>query len=249
MTESDCRRFVVVATQRSGSTLLVKSLDSAPTIFCAGEMFHGGPNTLHPECNYPQKLLGSSLLGRVADRYFQGPRVRKHVLTFYSRQRAGIKAVGFKVMTSQLRSYHTLLPLLVATDTVRFFLHREDSFAAALSTFRAKSSGVYHSDRVAVPASSQTVNANPDEFQLLLKRSKAHRQEALDLHARYGGVLLTYESLIKHWDSLIAEMGDKLGIPQLRVGKALDRIGDAAEPVRIGNLEELREKFGSGTNP
>jgi len=249
MTASGHRRFVIVATQRSGSTLLVKSLDSAPTIFCAGEMFHGGPNTLHPECNYPQNLLGSRFLGRVADRYIQGSRVEKHVRNFYSRQRPGVKAVGFKVMTSQLRSYHTLLPLLVATDTVRFFLYREDSFAAALSNFRAISSGVYHSDRVTVRGSTHMLTANIDEFQELLNRSNAHKQEALQLHARYGGVLLTYENLIDNWERLIAELGDKLGIPHLRVGKALERIGDAAEPVRIGNLDELREKFGTRTTP
>jgi LPS sulfotransferase NodH len=249
MTGSHCRRFVIVATQRSGSTLLVKSLDSAPSIFCAGEMFHGGPNTHHSECNYPQMILRSRLLGRIADRYLQAPRVRNHVRNFYSRHGAGMRAAGFKVMTSQLRSYDTLLPSLVALGTVRFYLYREDSFAAALSNFRARQSGVYHSDRGQPLRSSEVVTADLDEFQEHLKRSLAHKNELLDLHSEFGGVLLTYEGLVNQWEKLIAAIGDELGISQLRVGKVLDKLEGNAGMIRIGNLEELRQKFGRGTKP
>ncbi len=241
------RPFVIVATQRSGSTLLVKSLDSAPTIFCAGEVFHGGPNTHHPECNYPQTILRSRLLGRIADRYFQAVRVENHLRTFYSRHGAGMQAVGFKVMTSQLRSYHTLLPSLVSANTARFFLYREDTFAAALSHFRARLSGVFHSDRDAAHRSTEVVTANFGEFQDQLERCITNRNDVLDLHARHGGVLITYEGLVNDWETLIAVIGDELGIPRLRVEKVLDKLESSTETIRIGNLEELRQKFGPGT--
>lgn len=249
MTATPSRLFVIVATQRSGSTLLVKSLDSAPGVFCAGEMFHGGPNTHHPECNYPQAILGSRRLGRIADRCFQAARVRNHVRNFYSGYGAGTRAIGFKVMTSQLRGYRTLLPSLTAMNATRLFLYREDSFAAALSNFRAKHSGYYHSDREAAGRSADVVTANLDEFQEYLERSQAHRQEALDLHARFGGLLLTYESLIEEWEKVIAAIGSALGIPELRVSKVLDRLEGSSGTARIANLDELRRKFGSATNP
>lgn len=249
MTTAQCRRFVIVATQRSGSTLLVKSLDCEPSIFCAGEIFHGGPHTHHPECNYPQTILGSRHLASIADRYFQRQRVARHINNFYSQQRAAMKAVGFKVMTSQLRSYHTLLPQLVAMDTVRFFLYRDDSFAAALSNFRAISSGVYHSDRVMNRGSTRILTPTVVEFQKLVKRSNDYKQEALNLYHTYGGVLLSYERLIECWETMIAEIGDALGIPNLRVGKALNRIGETTDSIQISNLEELRAKFGPGTSP
>lgn len=245
MIGSRCRPFVIIATQRSGSTLLVRSLDSAPAIFCAGEMFHGGPNTHHPECNYPQTILRSRLLGRLADRYFQAARVAKHVRNFYARYGAGMQAAGFKVMTSQLRSLHTLLPLLVATETVRFYLYREDSFAAALSSYRARLSGMYHSDRGARHAPAGSVTADLEEFRQHFDRITLRKQELLDLHARNGGVLLTYENLVSNWEALIAAIGVQLGVPGLRVEKALDKLERAAEPVRIENLDALREKFGS----
>ncbi len=248
MNSTPYRRFALVATQRSGSTLLVKSLDSEPRIFCAGEIFHGGQHTHHPECNYPQTIFGSRFIARVADRYFQAARVRNHVEQIYIRHSAAVRAVGFKVMTSQLRKYHTLLPSLAAMDTVLFYLYRQDSFAAALSNFRAKLSGVYHSDRKIAHRSTTPVTANLDDFHAEFRRSVRHKEEVLGFHAAHGGVLLAYEDLVSQWDAVMTAIGEALGVPQLRVDKLLDRLGDSAESVQITNLDALRERFGSSVH-
>jgi len=40
-------RFVILTTQRSGSTVLTRTLDEHPDIFCAGEIFHEFKTNIH----------------------------------------------------------------------------------------------------------------------------------------------------------------------------------------------------------
>jgi hypothetical protein len=221
----------------------VRSLDTSPLIFCAGEIFHGGPNVHHAECNFPQRLLDSHSLGRLVDRLFRGARIQRHLRRYFSVFGAGKSAIGFKVMASQLRRYPTLLPMLVDLGATPLFLYRRDTFATALSYVRARASGVYHSDRGKASSGLAAFSVSPDDFRAVLYRCEADKREILALHASYGGLLLTYEDMISNWNSFISSIGDEIGIHGLQVDKALDRLSEKMPAVAIENEVELRRQF------
>jgi LPS sulfotransferase NodH len=235
--------FAIVATQRSGSTLLARSLDASPFIFCAGEIFHDGPRVHHAEYRYPQRLLGSRWLSRAADLYLQRPRIKTHIDRFYAKAGCDVRAVGFKVMVSQLRRFRALLPLLVEGGVTRLFLHRRDSFAAAISYTRAKASGIYHSDQATSDSAARAISVDPAEFRGMLELCEEAKRELRALHAAHGGVLLAYEDMVNDWSAFTDRLGCHLGIAGLRLPTALKRLGATQGQVRIENESTLRGMF------
>lgn len=227
----------------------MRSLDASPLIFCAGEIFHGGPNVHHAEYNFSRKLLGSRTLGEIADRCFPRARIGRHLLHYFATAEAGVRAIGFKVMASQLRSYPALMPMLPELEAVNFFLYRRDNFATALSYLRARASGVYHSNRAKAPTEQPVMAADPSEFRALLERCEAAKKDILALHALHGGLLLTYENMIGNWDGFIAAIGAELGIQGLRLDQALDKLSATVSHVRIVNEDDLRRTFAANGSP
>lgn len=241
--QSPGKPFVIVATQRTGSTLLVRSLDASPLIFCAGELFHSGPHVLHAEWRFPQTICGSPLLANFANALFAKSRIENHLAHYYATAGAGVRAVGFKVMVSQLRRYRTALPSLVKLGAERFYLLRQDSLATALSYFRAKASGVYHSDRASGLDTPKTITADVDEFRAMLAHCQKEQREVRILHAAHGGTLLTYEDIVSDWNASVASVGAALGIESLQLAAALDKLSPTMSSVQIGNEGELRRQF------
>ncbi len=237
------RPFVVVATQRTGSTLLVRSLDASPLVFCAGEIYRTGPHIHHSEYCFPQSMAGSQHLAFLGNSFFQKRRIERHLGHFYHAAGTGVRAVGFKVMVSQSKQFDELLPTLARLGVVRLFLYRNDSFATALSHLKARATGIYHSDRVDGPAASRVITADVHDFRTLLAKCESQRDELRDLHATYGGRLLTYEELTGDWDSAIASIGKDLGIADLRVPRVLEKLGTGAPAVRVENEADLRRQF------
>lgn len=91
------RPFVLLATQRTGSSVVWRTLDSHSSVYARGEMFMKGME--HPE-SYAASLgrPGQRLFARLAP----GWSVRRYLDRFYS-DRSGVAAIGFKLMYSQLR--------------------------------------------------------------------------------------------------------------------------------------------------
>lgn len=242
------RPFVIIATQRTGSTLLVRSLDASPTIFCAGELFHEGRHVLHAEYGFPQELFGSRLLAYLADSIFSRTRIKNHLKYYFTTAGVDVRAVGFKVMVSQLRDYRALLPLLVELGAARLFLYRQDILATALSYLRAKLSGVYHSDRVDRTGDALTVTADVDEFRTLLERCESHKSALLALHSTHGGTLLRYEDMETDWNAFVRSVGNEIGIQDLRLPTALEKLGRDIPAARIDNEDTLRKQFSAWTS-
>lgn len=235
--------FAVIATQRTGSTLLVRSLDSSPDIFCAGEIFRSGPHIYHGEFSYSHSMLGSNFIGKLADRLVGKRRVARHLDRFYGQAGRGVRAVGFKVMASQLRRHRAILDSLRERDAKLVFLHRRDSFATAISYCKARATGVFHSDRVGGSNDAESFAADPGEFGELLRRCESEKSEILSLHASVGGMLLAYEDMSYDWVGFIRSVGHALGIDGLTLPPALEKLGTAAPRIRIENEAELRRAF------
>jgi LPS sulfotransferase NodH len=243
LSERKARRFVVFTSQRTGSTLLVRSLDSSPSITCAGELFHTGRGIHHPEFQYAHQWLGSASLGRMRDVFVGRQRVRSHLQNFYSTAGNGVAAVGFKLMLSQTRRFPAVKPALLELGVQFLYLVRSDVLATALSFCRAKATGVFHSDRAGrMPKHAQLV-VSEDEFARVLRKCKSDKDELINLHQTHGGLLLQYENMVSDWDAFVETIGTELGIAGLRVSKALSRLKSGVDAAVIANERELVAKF------
>lgn len=170
-------------------------------------------------------------------------RVERHLRHYYCEAGANARAIGFKVMVSQLRQFESLLPTLLALNVKLFFLYRQNSFATAISYFKAKASGVYHSDHVASVEGARKVHADVRQFRALLTKCEADKQTIFDLHSTCGGELLRYESLVNDWDRTISHIGHSLGIDELHVPIVLERLDSTSSTVIVDNEMELRRQF------
>ena len=235
-------RFVVTASQRTGSTLLVRSLDTSADIFCAGEIFHAGPGTYHPEYQFPYRLLGSRRLARIRDRMLRN-RAEAHLRSFYDRAGAGVKAVGFKLMLTHADEHPAVVPYLQACGAVFFFLYRKDSFATAISYYKARESGVYHSDRTDRQSSGPTIRADVRKFERLLMACRSDKERLISMQSTLGGHLLAYEDMIGSWNHFVGTLGRDIGVPGLDVQKSLSRLESGTRTVTIANEDELRLRF------
>lgn len=238
-------KFVLLTSQRTGSTLLVRSLDSSPQILCAGEMFHSGPGVHRPEFQYPAAFLGSYRLGRIRDAVVGRRRIHRHLASFYSVADDRIDAVGFKLMLSQARQYQSIMRTLRALGVRFLYLYREDSVATALSYCRARVTGVFHSDRMGQSRASANIVVSEQEFSRVLRRCRSDRDELIRLHAHLNGYLMRYEDMVADWEGFIEKVGNELGIRGLQVAKALSKMSLPDGSARIANEDALMTKFGS----
>jgi LPS sulfotransferase NodH len=234
------RPFVIITSQRTGSTLLVRSLDAAPEVFCAGEIFYEGRGIHHPEWQFPYRLLGSRWLGRLRDACSCGARASRHVRAFYEMAGPGTVAVGFKLMLSQLRQHPSLISCVAEQRVRRIFLVRDDVFSTALSYYSARASGRYHSDQVGGGGPPLQIEADLVKFADLVQSCRTEREHVLGMHGRHGGHLLTYEGLVGDWDAAIAGIGRYLGLDGICVAKALPKLSDGAQRVTVLNLAQVR---------
>jgi hypothetical protein len=243
MTSTHPRQFAVVASQRTGSTLLIKSLDTSPQILCAGELFRAGPGIHHPEYQFPYRLLGSRKLARIIYARLYSGGIERHLRGFYAHAPAGVQAVGFKLMVSHAKAFPTIMPCLSSMGTTFLYLIRKDTFATALSYYKAKHSRVFHSDRLPQGSGSTNLVADESEFEELLRTRERDCEEIVEMHATFGGHLMTYEDMSADWDGFVARVGAWIGIPSLRVERSLSKLGESGGGIRIVNEDVLRDRF------
>lgn len=241
MSSSMPQKFAVVASQRTGSTLLIRSLDSSPDIFCAGELFHAGPGIHHPEYQFPYRLFGSRKLSRIVRSQFRRSSTQDHLRDFYAKASIGSKAVGFKLMVAHAQTFPAIMPFLRSIGVTFLYLLREDTFATALSFYKAKLSGVFHSDKPGPRTSSRDISADPDEFKALLLTCAADKSRIIELQEQFGGHLMSYEDMTGDWDRFVSRIGTILELPLLRLDRTLKRVGSEGSSMRVINEEQLRD--------
>ncbi|MCG6870479.1 MAG: sulfotransferase [Gammaproteobacteria bacterium] len=136
-------RFMVLGSQRTGSTLIRTSLDSHPSIRCYGEIFLMpgiGPDS------YPY-YVSQSRDRKVKDLVFRRRLVRKFLHELYNNDI--FDAVGFKFMYSQAKRFpYRRAPTVVdyAREHGVRIIHviRENALKTLISRINARNTGIYH---------------------------------------------------------------------------------------------------------
>lgn len=140
-------RFVVVGTQRTGTTLIRTSLASHPRIRCEGEVFLTGSRKTKP---YPGELgfnayLSQSFHRKLGHYLWRGRTVRQYLDNLYSL--SGYDAIGFKVMYSQVRfwRYPMVIPFIKEHQVRVIHVVRDNALKTLVSRVTAAARSLYHS--------------------------------------------------------------------------------------------------------
>jgi len=98
-------KFVIFTTPRTGSTLLIKTLDTHPEIMCAGEIFLYKKDMTHSGIQYP--FWRMPYIGNKLNSMFNFPMIwlylNRFLKRFFSADYKSEKAKGFKLMFYQTR--------------------------------------------------------------------------------------------------------------------------------------------------
>ena len=141
-------KFVIFTTPRTGSTLLIKSLDAHPEILCAGELFFFKGTIYHTEYKYSFWRL--PFIGNKLNYVFNYPKLLLTLTgflnNFFADTKDGKKAKGFKLMHFQ--TYYTpgIFNYLKSNDVKVIVLIRKNVLRNTLSDLRARSTKIYHNE-------------------------------------------------------------------------------------------------------
>jgi LPS sulfotransferase NodH len=232
-------RFILLSRQRSGSTVIVRSLDVHPEIFCAGEIFHPGKKIHHKEMQFP--FLRIIRAGRYS-RYLNFPlgilKTSDFLETFYMRTLVGkVRCSGFKLMLNQIKLFPLTKVWLNNREIKKIVLVRENVLDILISDLRAKVSGVSHLNNGDV-MSARKVALEIRGLKKRLKRIEKDNSKLYEYANREDALLVKYGDL-SDWNTSMRLIFDYLGVESLEIPAALAKRSANSMSDNISNFEEV----------
>lgn len=235
--------FFIFTAPRSGSTVLTRTLDKHPQIFCAGELFHPSDKIYHAEWHFPfigkKKKKGFSRKIFSVTNYIKGYfSAVDHIKKFYSK-RNNKEIRGFKLMIGHTKDFPTVWKYLGTTDIKIIVLIRNNTFREALSSFRARKIGVFHSkEELELAQKKVTINAS-----LLKKRInelETIKANILRMTEASNRIIIAYEDF-KNWQPMLNNIFDFLCVEKIEMEPELRKT--SAENWRDGveNYQEIED--------
>jgi LPS sulfotransferase NodH len=233
--------FVVLTTQRSGSTWVVDMLTSHPRVVAYSELFmHGGEGT--PRWGGEKDLPYWQTYSRGKSRLARPYSLWKY-LGHAFHERPGIDAIGFKLMYSQLtRISRPLMPALWLKRVRIIHLVRQNALDVVLSkeAGAARQGRLHARDGEAV----ETVRLRL-ETDDLLRRMTLHERAIAGARVRFKRVGLPYAEVVyedlARDETGFARLFEFLGVEPAPVTSALQKLNPTAHEELIENYGEVRE--------
>jgi len=220
-------KFVILATQRSGSTLLVRSLDLHENILLSGEIFYVGSGIHHPENQF--RYFKVPLVNNRYQFILNVPRLafsyKSHLRNYFDKlEKTGVSAVGFKLMVSQMKYMPGFISFCRKEDIKPIVLIRKNSADVVFSSFVAKSTGHYHSNEKQKQSPESTkLFFEPKLFLQQIKIVEGVNSMLKKISENTSGLTIYYEDFAE-WDQLIAEICKFLVIDFQAIPQALKKL-------------------------
>ena len=236
-------KFVIFTLPRTGSTLLSKSLDKHPEIFCNDEIFHFSfknyfsphqfrflkvrflPKKINYIINYPVTYLR---LNHFLDEYF------------INNPNENFKAKGFKLMYYQTFYLPGLITYLKKNNIKVILLLRENVLRNALSDMRARATGVYHYQddneiqRSGLPKLNVKTELLKQKMDGIVKQNK--KLESLVRDMDY--IKIRYEDFME-WNTTINRISDFLNVPKYEISAGAKKLNPVVLKDMISNYTEV----------
>jgi LPS sulfotransferase NodH len=238
-------RFVLLSTQRTGSTWLVSLLDSHPQIRMYGELFHKESAPLP----YGQQDFRrfSEFRGQEETGWRSGrPFVTAHYLSeLFGRE--GAEAVGFKLMYNQVARLPEVVALLRLQRARVLHLIRENLLDVVVSRETMLRRGVAHVSEQ-LPATETQVTLDVTT----LRRRLARLELQVAIFRRIARAIdgssceLTYELLLRDPSRHLAQVAAFLGVRQdaaAALSSSLVRASPVPRAARIENYSAVEQSL------
>ncbi|MUL39022.1 Stf0 family sulfotransferase [Gloeocapsopsis dulcis] len=238
-------KFILVTTQRSGSTWVIDMLNSHPEIAAYGELFLNNGKGTPAWCGEKDIVFWNTYFENIK---FPGKKIIKPLFIFnylnqvYS-QKYFIKSVGFKLMYQQMSKYrYGLLAYILFNKVSIIHLIRANHLDVILSQSAACVRGVYHSrDRENI----EDVKINLDTLELVdrLKQQEKQICKAKNWYSNLGlpYMEVTYEDLATN-KSTFNKILDFIGIEHqaMKLSSSLKKINPKSHAELIANYESVK---------
>lgn len=233
------RMFVVISTQRSGSTLLIKLLDSHPSVLCAGEIFFPPSGSEYSIRRYVERTATRKIRHQIQ----RSGLVNEFLDDFYSQ--GGYAAIGFKYMYSQARRiprcYPSVLRYIEDNNVAVIHCVRKNALRVILSRLSSKSSGVYRST---TPIKSKPVYVPVDTLAQELSRLRDENSKWQNKLSRYTYIQVDYESLLSNRAVEEKNLLDFIGAEyQGALTSPFQKVGANSIQAMIENYDEVEREL------
>jgi hypothetical protein len=233
-------KFVIFSLPRTGSTLLSKSLNKHPDIFCDDEIFHFAFRDYFSPNQF--RFLKIKLLPKKINYIINYPFTAlrmKGFLDNYFTNKAGenFKARGFKLMYYQTFYTPGLLSYLKKNNIKIILLLRENILRNALSDLRARSTGIYHNqeDNEEQRSHLTKLQVNTDDLQQKMNDIVRQNNQLTGLVKDMDFMKIRYEDFAE-WDATMKKLETFLGVPAAA-------ISEGAKKLNPDNLQDMIENF------
>ena len=236
-------KFVIFTLPRTGSTLLSKSLNRHPEIFCDDEIFHFSfrdyfspnqfrflkipflPKKINYVINYPTT-------------YLRLPSFLKKYFT--NKKDENFKARGFKLMYYQTLYMPGLINYLKKNNIKVILLLRENILRNALSDLRARATGIYHNqdDNEAQRSGMAKLNVDINTLQQKMNDIIRQNKQLENIVSDMDYIKIRYEDFAE-WDTTINKIASFLHVSQTTVTAGAKKLNPDALQDMIENYTEV----------
>jgi LPS sulfotransferase NodH len=240
-------KFVLLTTQRSGSTFIRLWLNSHPSVRCYGEIFLRTYPAVdgfkhYCEANIFRRILYHTLcepyFTRSSYNFVSKKLIRKFLNELYynpcftapwtdistwenyqSRQKSNIeRAIGFQLMYSQLRDYEYLKKWIISNNISVVHLIRKNLLKLYLSRLVAQKSGIYHSfEKSGNVRPFQKVFVDSKNILPRMNNILKEREEIRNIFSGNASVEFSYEDFFSSYAEVSQKIFSFLGLQDVAV--------------------------------
>lgn len=249
-----CTKFVLVGTQRSGTTFARTALGSHADILSLGEVFNlnkGSRGRVKPATGknlgpgfsswrkYSYKTyMESTMFRRLGHWLFRGTMTRRFLDELFAAP--GYQAIGFKLMASQVRNFPSVLPYIKEHGVRVIHLLRENPFDILLSRLSMQVRGYAHStSQSGNPVTLSVPTGN------LVEELREIEKEGLQWKHMFEGrvpyVLVTYDNFVQNKKDVSLELLTFLGVdPGVELKSDLVKLNTRPVSDMVVNYAEVK---------
>jgi len=208
-------KFIVLSAHRSGTTLLLSSLESHPQIRCHKRVFTlniiGNRFLAFDRPGSPFYQYRTASLQRRLDYMFRPKQLINDFMTELCAPTNGVKTVGVRVVYAQADKHPQILEWAKKNEAGIIHLIRENSLKMIVSGETAQKRGLHHSTSAVKPV---TVRLHPFKIKIQLMRLTNQIKKFRTILKDVPHLELTYESFVANRETETRRIFDFLGIDE-----------------------------------
>lgn len=228
--------FVVITSQRSGSTWFTKLLDSHESVICVGEIFKSDDKIRYPEyafIRYRKKNIRNKILNLINSDLL----INEHLDNFYTTFN---NPSGFKLMNNHIKTAPVLIKYIIKNNIKPIILIRKNILQKTMSKMYSITSGKW--DNFRKNEYPEKVNINIRTLLLELNNAVQEEQDLMNFSNLTNSLTLSYENLYRNPKSELNRVFDRLEVQNQQFNFKIEKtITHKDYSTLIENYSQIKE--------